>query len=179
MPLARLHHTVTPKQKIKQQGILTAAHGDFEKGLNAYAFFKIHDRAVGEDLVQDTFLKTWKYLMKGGKIDVMKAFLYHILNHLIVDEYRKHKTTSLDDLVEKGFEPSTGREGRLFNFIDGKKAITMIGSLLFKYQKIMRMRYVQCLSLKEMSLITGQSKNALAVQVHRGLAKLKVLYNRS
>lgn len=43
--------------------------------------------------------------MKGGKIDAMKAFLYHILNNLIVDEYRKRKTVSLDLLLEKGFDP--------------------------------------------------------------------------
>ena len=40
----------------------------------------------------------------------------------------------------------------------------------------MRMRYVQDLSLKEMALITGKSQNALAVQAHRGLMKLKLLY---
>lgn len=32
----------------------------------------------------------------------MKAFPYHVLNNLIVDEYRKRKTASLDDLLEKG-----------------------------------------------------------------------------
>ncbi len=31
------------------------------------------------------------------------------------------------------------------------------------------------LSLREMSLITGQSKNTIAVQVHRGLEKLNKL----
>jgi DNA-directed RNA polymerase specialized sigma24 family protein len=38
------------------------------------------------------------------------------------------------------------------------------------------MRYVQDLYLKEMALLTGQSKKTLAVQVHRGLKKLKELY---
>jgi len=38
------------------------------------------------------------------------------------------------------------------------------------------MRYVKDLSLKEISLITGQSTNATAVQIHRGLEKLKLLY---
>lgn len=38
------------------------------------------------------------------------------------------------------------------------------------------MRYVQDLSLAEMALVTGKSKNTMAVQAHRGLAKLKQLY---
>ena len=40
----------------------------------------------------------------------------------------------------------------------------------------MRMRYVQDLSLKEIALLTGQTANTIAVQLHRGLAKLKLLY---
>lgn len=166
------------KQKIKRQDILTLAHNDYEKGLNLHAFFKVHDRAIGEDLVQDTFMKTWIYLVRGGKIELMKAFLYHILNNLIIDEYRKHKTISLDKIVVKGFvEPNTGRTSRLFNIFDGKAAVLLINRLPFKYQKIMRMKYIQDLSLEEMSLITGSSKKTLAVQIHRGLDKLKVLYN--
>jgi len=108
----------------------------------------------------------------------MKAFLYHVLNQLIIDEYRKYKTSSLDVLLEKGYEPSIDHSERLFNTIDGKTALHLIQHLPVKYQTIMRMRYAQDLSLKEISLITGQSRNAVAVQAHRGLGKLRVLYNR-
>jgi RNA polymerase sigma-70 factor (ECF subfamily) len=167
------------RQETRQRATLTTAHRDFEKGLNAHAFFKMQNREVGEDLVQETFLKTWKYLVKGGKIDIMKAFLYHVLNHLIVDEYRKRKTMSLDALLSKGYEPGKDHTERLFNILDGKAAIILIKGLPDRYQKVMRMRYVQDLSLAEMSLITGQSKNTIAVQLHRGLEKLKLLYNRA
>jgi len=167
---------MTPKQEIQRRIILTVAHHDYEKMLNSYAFFKTRNHAVGEDLVQDTFIKTWSYLVKGGKIDVMKAFLYHILNNLIVDEYRKHKTISLDVLLEKGIEPSCGYFGRMPNVLDGKAVLLLIQRLPLSYQKVMYMRYVQNLSLKEISLLTGQSKNNVAVQAHRGLKKLKLLY---
>lgn len=167
---------MTPKQKIQQQGVLTTAHNNYGKGLSSHAFFKVNNRATSEDLVQDTFMKTWNYLVKGGKIDVMKSFLYHILNNLIIDEYRKRKIASLDVLIEKGYEPSSNPSESLFNILDGKKALLLIQRLPQKYQKVMRMRYVQDLSLKEMSLVTGQSKNTIAVQLHRGLAKLKLLY---
>lgn len=58
-----------------------------------------------------------------------------------------------------------------------KSNFLLIACLPQKYIKIMRMRYIQDLSLKEISLITGQSKNTIAVQVHRGLNKLRLLYN--
>ena len=172
----RLIYIMTPKQEAQQHAAFTLAHLDFEKGLNAHAYFKLHDHAMGNDLVQDTFIKTWSYLVRGGKIDVIKAFLYHVLNNLIVDEYRKRKTSSLDVLMEKGFEPSAGSPARFLDALDGKAALLLIARLPVAYQKVMRMRYVQELSLKEMSLVTGQSKNAIAVQAHRGLEKLKLLY---
>jgi len=131
---------------------------------------------MSDDLVQDTFMRTWRYLAKEGKIDVMKSFLYHILNNLIVDEYRRRKNTSLDVLLQKGYEPSIDPRERLINVLDGKAALLLIARLPVKYQKVMRMRYVQNLNLKEMSLITGESKNTIAVQLHRGLEKLKILY---
>jgi RNA polymerase sigma-70 factor (ECF subfamily) len=167
---------MTPRQKKERQAILTTAHGDHERGLHARAFFKMNDQAMSDDLVQETFTKTWAYLARGGKIGLMKAFLYHVLNNLIVDEYRKHKTTSLDILIEKGFDPSTEHSEHLFNSLDGKAALLLIQRLPVAYQKVMRMRHVQDLSLAEMSLITGQSKSTIAVQLHRGLAKLKLLY---
>lgn len=170
---------MTPKQTKKLQEVLVVAHNSYEKGLNARAFFKLSNHALGEDLVQNTFLKTWSYLVKGGKIVLMKAFLYHILNNLIIDEYRKRKTSSLDVLLEKGFEPEVENPTRFFNVLDGKSAFLLFSRLPKKYIKIMRMRYIQDLSLKEMSLITGQSKNSIAVQIHRGLGKLRLLYHHA
>jgi RNA polymerase sigma-70 factor (ECF subfamily) len=172
----RLNLYMTALEQETQRGLLTEAHHDFQVGLNLHAFYKVNNHALGEGLVQDTFTKTWSYLLKGGKIEIMKAFLYHILNNLIVDEYRKHKTISLDVFLEKGFEPNSGSQN-ILDILDGKAALLLIQRLPLAYQKIMRMKYVQDLSLKEISLITGQSKNAIAVQTHRGLAKLKLLYN--
>jgi RNA polymerase sigma-70 factor (ECF subfamily) len=164
-------------KEVERYEAFTVAHCAYAKGLRLHAFRKVHDRATGEDLVQETFVKTWRYIVKGGKVDVMKAFLYHVLNDLIVDEYRKRKTTSLDALLEKGFEPNTGHDRRLLDVLDGKAELLLITRLPVSYRKVMHMRYVQDLSLEEMSLITGQSKNSIAVQAHRGLEKLKLMHD--
>lgn len=70
---------MTPKQEKQRQATLTVAHHDYERGLNLYSFFKTHDRALSKDLVQDTFMKTWSYLMKGGKNRLNESFS---LSHL-------------------------------------------------------------------------------------------------
>jgi RNA polymerase sigma-70 factor (ECF subfamily) len=164
------------KEIERQKVILDTAHKDFEKGLHKYSFYKTQNQSRSQDLVQDTFLKTWKYILGGGNIILMKAFLYRILNNLIIDEYRKHKTTSLDTLIENGFDISTDETSRLFNFIDGKSATKLISKLPKKYREILSMRFAKDLSFKEMAKITGQSKNSMAVQAHRGMQKLKTLH---
>lgn len=160
----------------EQHMLLAAAHRDHAKSLYVHAYHKLHDRTLGQDLVQDTFAKTWRYLARGGKIDVMRAFLYHILNGLIIDEYRKKKTLSLDLLIEKGFEPSVDNTEKLLDEIDGRSAMRLISDLPTKYQQIMSLRYARELSHTEIARITGQSNSTVAVQAHRGLAKLKELY---
>jgi hypothetical protein len=57
---------MTPEEE-KQAGIIfTAGHHDFNRGLNLYVYSKILDHALGEDLVGETFMKTWVYLIRGG-----------------------------------------------------------------------------------------------------------------
>lgn len=158
---------------------MTVAYSSYEKALSKRALYKTNNIQTGQDLVQATFLKTLIYLQKGGKIDTMRSFLNHVLNDLIIDEYRKNKTVSLDVLQDKGFEISVDDYARHINTLDGKDIVSLIPLLPVKYISIIQMRYLKDLSLKEISLITGQTPNTVAVQVHRGLERLKVLYDQS
>lgn len=171
---------MTQKDNEQKEEVLTLAHENFYKGLKSYASFKVNNPALSEELVQDTFIKTWSYLAKGGEIIKMKAFLYHVLNGLIIDEYRKQKAFSLDVLIENGYELTfeEEEEGKIADAFDGKVALSLIPELPKAYQKIMRMRYIQDLSLAEIAVLSCKTKNSAAVQAHRGLEKIKELYFR-
>jgi RNA polymerase sigma-70 factor, ECF subfamily len=167
---------LTNKEKIQLQEVMTKAHAEFEQGLLRHANFRVSDSGRCDDLVQDTFLKTWVYLVKAGKISSMKPFLYHVLNCLIIDEYRKKKSVSLDVLLEAGFEPGSDDFDRIADTIDGKAAVALILTLPVAYQKIMTLRYLDDLSLSEIADETGLTKNLVAVKTHRGMEKLRQLY---
>jgi len=168
------------RRKLKKiQGEMTVAHDDYKHALLRRAQYKTNDDEVSQDLVQTTFLKTLVYLRKGGKIDLMHSFLNHVLSALIIDEYRKnakHKSLSLDVLLDKGFDPGSNEYKRTADMLDGKEIISLIPQLPKKYELVIQMRYIRGLSLREMALLTGQSENTVAVQVHRGLLKLRKLY---
>ena len=166
---------MTQEQYSKLQAEFTEAFRSFERQLSRYSISKLSNAELAADLVQDTYLKTWNYLIKGGKINSMKPFLYHVLNHLIIDEYRRSRPTSLDNLVEKGFEPANEDFDRMINTLDGSVCTQLIKKLPENYRKILSMRFVENLSIDEIAKMSRQSKNNIAVQIHRGLKKLRSL----
>ncbi len=156
--------------------ILTKAHRDSSRGLSRFAKLKVNDATLSDDLVQETFMKTWKYLQNTGKIDLMRAFLYHVLNRLIIDEYRKKKAVSFDLLAENGFEIEAVNSENILNIIDGKALVLLVKQLPEKYSSVIIMRYTKDMSLAEISAVTRSSQNTTSVQLHRGLIKLRTLY---
>lgn len=138
-----------------------------------YCSFKISNRDTAKDLVQETFLRTWNCLVRGDEISNMRAFFYKILGNLIIDEYRKKKSVSLDQMSEGGFEPVfNGSENDIENRLDGEMALKVLNDVAGPYKEIIFMRYIEDMSLKEIAEITGESRNAVAVKVHRGLKKM-------
>ena len=86
----------------EKQHIESAYLAAFEENADAlfrHASYRVSDRERARDLTQDTFLKTWDYLSGGGEIRNFKSFLYRTMHNLIIDEYRKKKSSSLDALL--------------------------------------------------------------------------------
>jgi len=160
----------------KERDAFVSAYGGYEEALLRRALYKVGDAELASDLVQTTFLKTWEYLIKNGKIDLMRAFLFHILNMLIIDEYRKKKSLSLDTLIDVGFEIPVDDSDRLFNVIDGTNAVLLIPLLAEKYRLVISMHYLDGMSLTEIAAATNQPKNTVAVQIHRGIKRLETLF---
>lgn len=143
-----------------------------------YCILRLGDGERVCDMVQDVFMKTWDYMRSGQSIVNMRAFLYTTAGRLVIDEYRKRKPIeSLEILREDGFEPGFDETERQMDKIDGTQAITLLSSLPAKYGEAIYLRYVDELSLSEMSEILGESENTLAVRVHRGIALLRKVFN--
>jgi RNA polymerase sigma-70 factor (ECF subfamily) len=162
------------KQSMEQQ--FTKACEDYSDALFRYCFLKVSDREIAKDLVQETFMKTWSYLVKGEKVQNIRAFFYKILGNLVVDHYRKKKTVSLDLLSEEGFDPVFESSENLENKIDGEKAIKILRHIPKAYQEVIFMRYVEDMTLGEIAKITKETENGVAVKIHRGLKKIKKIY---
>lgn len=129
-------------------------------------------------MLQETFIKTWEYLQKGGEVVNMKAFLYRTAHNIVVDHYRKKKALSLDDLFEQGFDVDSGADVAKEQEvkIDGEAAFKLLDKIPEAYRDVIFMQYVDGLSVKEIAEVLGESANNVSVKIHRGLEKVRQLY---
>lgn len=166
----------TSKTMEQSKADFIKAYDEHADALFRHCLFKVHDREIAKDILQDTFTKVWGYIAKGKEIDNMRAFIYKVLNNLVVDEYRKKKNSSLDIMAEDGFDPKAENLSKIEDVMDGERAIALLSKLDDRYKDALFLRYVNGLEISEIAEITGDAENTVSVHIHRGLKKLKELY---
>lgn len=135
-----------------------------------FVFFRVSDREVAKDLVQESFLKLWESLSAGKGIDNKRAFLFRIASNKVIDRYRKAKEYSLDLLAESGFDAPLEVLISLEEQIDMKSAMKAIEKLPEKYREAVWLRNVEEWAVKDIAKHLGESENVVSVRIHRGIA---------
>jgi RNA polymerase sigma-70 factor (ECF subfamily) len=159
------------------------AYERYSDELFRHCCLRISDRERATELTQETFVRAWQYMERGEEVRELRPFLYRTLRNLIIDEYRKHKTVSLESMLESEqgstevFMPadeSNTLEAAVDRF-DGKRALDSLARLPEPYREVLVMRYVDGFSLAEIARELGESENAVSVRIHRGLKKMRAL----
>jgi len=165
---------------MKQEKAYLEAFDEYADVLYRHAFFRVSDAERAKDIVSDTFMRTWDYLVKGNTIDNFRPFLYRTLNHLIIDEYRKKKSESLDALLDDHDVPegvfSELTEGSLEEVefsLDAKRIPLLLEHMPKKHQDVVVMRFVDGLLPAEIADILGEPVNTVSVRIHRGVTWLR------
>lgn len=108
----------TEKENKKQQ--FTAWVNDYTDQLYSWAYHKTSSKEMAEDLVQDTFLSAYKNLETFKNKSSPKTWLLSILNHKIIDFYRK-KSKSLSVVDNRQEDEAIKRVNDLFDENDNWK----------------------------------------------------------
>ena len=164
---------------VKQEAQFLEAFDAYADALFRHAFFRVSDREKAKDLVADTFTKTWDYLVKGNTIDDFRPFLYRALNRLIIDEYRKKKTDSLDTLLDEDDVPLgafaelvEGSFDELAITLDAKRIPELLAAMPESYREVVVMRHIDELQPAEIAELLGEPVNTVSVRIHRGMQRL-------
>lgn len=143
-----------------------------------YCFYKLSNKEGAEDLTQESFSRLWKSFEKGKNIENARAFLYRVAGNLVVDFYRKKKSVSLDQLMEKGFDKGNSYKNEIEIKIDALTAMKKLERISKDYGEAVFLRYVNGLNTKEIAAIMGKSEGNVSVCIHRGIKKLKDMKNK-
>jgi RNA polymerase sigma-70 factor (ECF subfamily) len=165
----------TPKN-IEQAFI--EAYDQYSVSILRHIYFRVDKKSVAEDLLSETFMKTWESVRQGNEIRNYKAFLYRVAHNLIIDYYRSRtEMLSIDDedevVLPIGPMVEEGLVKQLDDGLTMDKVKRCLANLLPDYREVITLRYIDDLSIREIQEITGKTSANIYVIIHRGLKELK------
>ncbi len=129
-----------------------------------YCYYKVHTQQVAEDITQETFLRYFKqtsYLDRGKPL----AYLYTIAKNLCNDYFARRQTEPLEDMAM-----NTDSMDDLVTSLAIKESISSLPEMM---QEVILLRFVNDLSVGEISSITGVSRFTVHRRINSGLKQLK------
>jgi RNA polymerase sigma-70 factor (ECF subfamily) len=154
----------------------------YKSKVYTYIYLIVHNRELSEDIFQDTFVKAIATIQQGRYVESGKflAWINRIAHNLIIDHFRRQKnenTFSADavdyDIVnntklsEKSVEDTMSNEQVLTDVVH------LIDLLPLAQQNVIRMRYFEDLSFKEIAEKTDVSINTALGRMRYALLNIR------
>ncbi|MBI2474343.1 MAG: RNA polymerase sigma factor [Candidatus Taylorbacteria bacterium] len=137
-----------------------------------HCYLRMHDREEAKDIVQEAFMRYWRYAQSQDVANV-KAFLFKTANNLIIDHWRKKKSFSLDELMDNGMEVADESKDLTEFSVATSDIMVMLRTLGDKERDTLVMRYIDDLPVKDIAELLEESENAVSVRIYRALKKLR------
>lgn len=165
-------------KKHKDKQAFIEAYDLYIEQIYRFVYFKVGVKEDAEDVTSLVFLKCWNYIYEGNleRHDTLKSLLYKIARNTIIDHYRKQQgkeTVALEAAEEvsdmrqdHGEQLATEME---FQAIIQKK----LPQLKEEYRDVIILRFINELSVSEISRILGKSSGNVRVLIHRALQSLQ------
>ncbi len=183
------------KTKTDSQLILQYQNGDekslsllinrHKKDLFNFIFYKLMDEDLANDIFQDTFIKVIITLKEGRYKEENKFILWakRIAHNLIIDHYRlqsknikisetsyENEEFSIFDIIK---EPENNIEDKLIDIQINEDLLKMLVMLPDNQQEVIKLRFFDGLSFKEIADHTNTSINTTLGRVRYALINLR------
>ena len=133
-----------------------------------YIFYKVNNKALAEDLTQETFYKFLK-----SECEEPERFLYTIARNLCIDEYRRIKPVSTED--EEALAVTTEFEDELVERTAVKEALDKLSE---DDRELVILRLVNDEPSGEIAKMYGMSRFAVTRRLNKAKSTLKELLER-
>ena len=132
------------------------------------AFSYLHNREDALDAVQSAVCKALQKQNELKNTDAVATWFYRILVNICVDQLRKNKRVVLfapEDLNMGSYEDPHPEDEDLGRQVD---------ALAPEVQTVIKLRFYEDLSLREISQITGWNLSTVKNRLYGGLQKLRI-----
>ena len=152
---------------------------EYQDRLVRYLVYVLGRRDEVDDLVQETWLRVME---RGRSYDGRSRFepwLFTVARHLTIDYLRRRREVSLDseDEGKPGAMPPVSSALSPFALAarteDAERLASALQGLQPIYREALVLRFIEDLSLQEISAVVGAPVATVAARVYRGLAALR------
>jgi len=147
------------------------------------AYRMVGNRQDAEDIAQETFLRVYANLHQYDDSYKFSTWIYRIATNLCIDRGRKKRPHfSLDEEIEPGqgldwYSRLSSRdntpEEKLVTRELQERVQDALSHLAPKYRSIMILRYIEDLSLQEISEVLKLPVTTIKTRIHRGREALR------
>jgi RNA polymerase sigma-70 factor, ECF subfamily len=161
-----------------------AAVGLFYKnnksGLFSFILQRIEDRSDAEEVLQDVFLSAIMALRDFTFKCSLSTFLFSIAKNKIVDYYRKKRIKAVvfskffgfEDLISELLKPDEEFENEEIR----RKFYKVLNSLRPKYQRVIKLKYIEGKKLSEIAEIISESIKSVESTLFRARKEFVVIW---
>ena len=131
-------------------------------------------REQSQDIVQDTFIKSFKNLRSFNTKLKFSSWIYRIAHNHLANHYRDSKPQVDIDDVAYSLQGDDGREV-MERVEDSMHLEEGLDQLSAEDRNLVTMKYLLGYSYKDMASALEKSSDALKVATHRAMKKLRVI----
>lgn len=147
----------------------------YESRLLIFMRYKTGNINDAEDLVQETFIRAYTNIQKYSSSFKFSTWLFTIASRLAATHYRKSK-------INAGRQKIFYENNQLSEVVEkeaGSDLLSLAGNLPENQYQALWLKYVEGMSIKEISQVMGKSKVNVKVLLYRARLNLSRLLRRS
>ncbi|MDR2498180.1 MAG: sigma-70 family RNA polymerase sigma factor [Tannerellaceae bacterium] len=154
----------------------------YKSSIFSYIYFIVHNKALTEDIFQETFVKAIVTIKQGRYVEngKFKAWITRIAHNLIIDYFRQEKnenTISNDEAEIDLLNNIKLCEGTIEDKLVKKQVLAdvrkLVAHLPESQRTVLELRYYRDLSFKEIAEITGVSINTALGRMRYALLNMR------
>ena len=159
-----------------KESFFIKAYDESADAIFRFCYFKLYDRDLSKDVVQETFMRTWVEINKGKEFSNIRAFLFVVAGNLVKDYWKKKKAIPFSRFENEEEEMSFDAPDEKIDIpleSEVKRAISYFEKLSEPDREVLALRFVEGFSPKEIAQVLKERENTISVRLNRAVERLR------